>query len=314
MRKKLGLLIEMKEEDEGLIEELFHIMKETMTDFTDTFVALTEYHHRLSINHETVEVEKNLLLEQLLARAATPSSIVQLMDKKQRIHRLSMHPSQIQQLYTVLQETKDPQALASMFGDAPLELIRAEIESEKKILDMLLRTVEVKKRHAQMDYSLKQEADAALWSTWLEKYYARLKKDAEMISLEMMEDFQASLTGDEKDIAAKEQWKIGSFLAKKRKEEMEKVNPTFILRNWILQEAIEEAEKENFQSTRVLLSMIETPFRRDFVSFHHAENVCGKGKQEKRKRCEDVIVSKEEKKFLVAAPEGADGLYCTCSS
>lgn len=314
MRSKLGFLIALPE-DEQLINELFHVMKETMTDFTDMFVAFTELQHRLSTTNETAAEERNLLLEHLLARTATPSSIVQLMEKKQRIHRLSMHPSQIQQLYDVLQETKDPQVLSSIFGSAPVELIREEIASEKKKLDMLLHTVEMKKRYEHMNNSVKRDADAALWSGWLDKYLLRLEKDAEVISLEMMEDFQASLSGEEQDIAAKEQWKMGPFLARKRKGNMEKVNPTFILRNWILQEAINEAEKDNFHSTRVLLSMIETPFRHDFVSFHHIEKECGKAQAMKKKSCEEeVVVSEDEKQFLAVAPAGADSLYCTCSS
>ena len=45
-----------------------------------------------------------------------------------------------------------------------------------------------------------------------------------------------------------------------RRQLMSKVNPRYVLRNWMAQSAIEKAEKDDFSEVRFLLQVLENPY------------------------------------------------------
>ncbi|XP_052757662.1 protein adenylyltransferase SelO, mitochondrial-like [Galleria mellonella] len=84
-------------------------------------------------------------------------------------------------------------------------------------------------------WSLKRLSSHASWSCWLEQYRERLDKEAVNAS-------SASLFEDE------------------RRRRMLSVNPVYIPRNWLLQEAIVDAEKDDFQKVKFLLEVMRNPY------------------------------------------------------
>jgi uncharacterized protein YdiU (UPF0061 family) len=48
---------------------------------------------------------------------------------------------------------------------------------------------------------------------------------------------------------------------------MSSKNPTFILRNWIAQDAIKLAESGDYSKVKLILSLLKTPFERKFNTF-----------------------------------------------
>lgn len=77
-------------------------------------------------------------------------------------------------------------------------------------------------------WSLNKLQEASQWSVWVQKYRDRL--NAENVSEEQ------------------------------RCARMVKVNPVYVPRNWILQEAIADAEKNDFDKVRLLLKIFRNPF------------------------------------------------------
>jgi len=82
-------------------------------------------------------------------------------------------------------------------------------------------------------------------------------------------------------------------------------NPTFVLRNWIAQDAIDHAEKaQDFSKIQTVLTMLETPFDARFSTFKSSSS--------------SVVERKSEgngvKRYLVPPPDWAESLICTCSS
>ncbi|MGI9461390.1 MAG: protein adenylyltransferase SelO [Alphaproteobacteria bacterium] len=71
-----------------------------------------------------------------------------------------------------------------------------------------------------------------------------------------------------------------------RHTNMKKINPTFILRNWVAQVAIEEAEKENYQPLNDILQLCQDPF----------------------------VVNEKQKKFSTSTPAKYQNLSISCSS
>jgi hypothetical protein len=103
-------------------------MTHTHSDFTDTFLAL----QALACG----DASKAKTLDRLLSRCATPDNVSQQLKRKAQIMRLGMHPSQISQVWEILQQS--PEKASAMFGGAPLDAIENEIGGEKRKLDALM--------------------------------------------------------------------------------------------------------------------------------------------------------------------------------
>lgn len=90
-------------DDGELIKEYFSTMAKTQTDFTDSFQALNNF----ILQDSTDERVKDVLLEQLVSRSASPSEFASMLQRKMKVHRLGMHPDQIEQLIELIEKNPD---------------------------------------------------------------------------------------------------------------------------------------------------------------------------------------------------------------
>ena len=88
-------------------------------------------------------------------------------------------------------------------------------------------------------YSVLAPHHEAAWTAWLERYCARVRADGR---------------GD----AA-------------RRAAMDAVNPLYVLRNWLAQEAIERAEAGDFAAIEALLDVVRAPYCERPGLEHHAQ-------------------------------------------
>ncbi|XP_063540920.1 protein adenylyltransferase SelO-like [Cydia strobilella] len=84
-------------------------------------------------------------------------------------------------------------------------------------------------------WSLKRLSSHASWGCWLDQYRERLDKEA----------VDASTVGVFED---------------ERRRRMLNVNPAYVPRNWLLQEAVNDAEKNDFRKARFLLDVMRLPY------------------------------------------------------
>ena len=239
MRAKLGLLAPPRgAADQQLVDDLFAALAATHGDFTDTFVALTDLVRDLggssasSARKEAVDA----CVEKLASRSASPSEQQEMLRRKMKIHRLGMHPQQIQQIWDLIE--KSPTQASEMFGGAPIEALRNEIGGEKAKLDRQMGAIQELDRLEGLSPKDKVDHDRRRWSAWVERYVARLDVDADVNA-----DWAARLSG------------------------MREHNPTFVLRNWIAQDAILAAEAGDFSKVRgdILYNSYT-----ESTMFHHA--------------------------------------------
>jgi len=232
MRAKLGLLAPPRgAADAQLLDDLFATLAATHGDFTDTFVALTDLVRDLgfggssssssgsgsgsSARKEAVDA----CVEKLVSRSASPSEQQEMLRRKMKIHRLGMHPQQIQQIWDLIE--KNPAQASEMFGGAPIEALRNEIGGEKAKLDRQMGAIQELDRLESVSPKDKVDQDRRRWAAWVDKYVTRLEADAAVNA-----DGETRLRG------------------------MRENNPTFVLRNWIAQDAIVAAEAGDFSKVR----------------------------------------------------------------
>uniref|UniRef100_A0A2A4K2D8 Selenoprotein O n=1 Tax=Heliothis virescens TaxID=7102 RepID=A0A2A4K2D8_HELVI len=77
-------------------------------------------------------------------------------------------------------------------------------------------------------WSLNKFSGEPTWEKWVQAYQDRLKNE--------------------------------NVSEEERRERMEKVNPVYVPRNWILEEAIKDAENNDFEKVRFLLKLFQNPF------------------------------------------------------
>ncbi|ORX89448.1 UPF0061-domain-containing protein [Basidiobolus meristosporus CBS 931.73] len=77
-----------------------------------------------------------------------------------------------------------------------------------------------------------------------------------------------------------------------RSDRMKQSNPKYVLRNWIAQEAIDDAEKQDFQKVRDVLKILQNPFNDEIPGVS-----------------QDLLV-----KYASEVPEWGKGIQCSCSS
>lgn len=324
-------------EGERLAQQFFTALAATSTDFTDAFVALTEYVEALAQQTaaantapetdpaypayvapaKTCDTQALLdnLVNKLVSRAASPDNIVQASKRKIRIHRLSMHPGQIEQIFAMLQ-TASPAQLSHLFGGAPVDAIRDEITGEKRKLDILVAASTAIKQYEQQQKkddicnsssrAVKAQADREHWAAWCNKYAAHVLQ-------------LASLSDDHLSGAA---------------AMMRTQNPTFILRNWLAQDAIKLAEDSaDYSGVRTLLEMLQDPFNPAYSTYRNdpATSSTSTCSVQGGKTTAGAVVDKKDsgkevgdesegsggelkKRYLSTPPDWADSLICTCSS
>jgi len=86
---------------------------------------------------------------------------------------------------------------------------------------------------------------------------------------------------------------------------MHKANPSFVLRNWIAQDAIEAAEKQDYSRVRLVLALLQDPY-------HYPED--HEGKEEGKEGGTEGGMEEVTKKYRGMTPAWAAELVCTCSS
>lgn len=277
MTAKLGLA----EFDAELVDGLFASMAAANCDFTDTMRALTAFQQAmLPGSGADPALCKATLLNLVVSRCASPEELAGAMKRKLRIHRLNMQPAQIEGLWAMLQE--EPAKVEEMFGgQADIAAIREEIAGEKKKLDRLIFASSEIKRLETVSKESKSARDRKTWEAWVDRYAAHIGATA---------------------APAEKEARVAAMNAH---------NPTFILRNWVAQEAIEAADKGDYSGVAVVLSMLETPFEPAFCSMTRAfQAALGQACSVDGGRA----LSKAEKAFLQPPPNWAASVLCTCSS
>ena len=279
MTAKLGLGA-WRAGDDGLLDGFFASMSAAQTDFTDAFRALTAFQASLPGTSDQA-LAKAALVDVLASRSASPTDLQGMMKRKLRIHRLNMKPEQIESLLAILEE--GPAVVAEYFGGADVAAIKEELLGEKKKLDRLVFASSEIKRLESTSPGSKAARDREAWEGWVEKYHSRVQHEP-------------------------------AASADARLAAMSAANPTFILRNWVIQEAIEAAEGSpaDFSKVATLLRMSSSPFEPAFCTMTPAYEAalggaCRGGNQGR-------TLSAEEKAFLRAPPAWAAALLCTCSS
>ena len=304
--------------DKVLVKEFFEVMTTTSTDFTDAFVALTEYVEQLANLANTTSSNNNTtsntaaeaeLVDKLTSRAASPTNMLDALRRKMQIHKLSMHPQQIMQLSGILNDTRvKPAQLSAMFNGASVDVIREEISSEKRKLDMLVTASEGIKKYddKNMTKEIKAEEDRKLWAGWCAKYAQRITQRVD-----------SGTTTPSKSLQ-QQQLQLSA-------QQMRTSNPTFILRSWLAQDAIQLTEKQfkenssgqsgadapDYSGVRTLLEMLQQPFNPEYSTFRNNNSgatTCGLGKNEAE------TTASLKLKYTSTPPDWAEGLICTCSS
>jgi len=276
MRDKLGLLTP-DAGDELFVKDLFDTMASCSTDFTDTFRALTRF-----AGGEMREADVELLVDQLVARSAKPETIVSSLRRKIRISRPSMPPQQTMYIWELLQS--DPDKVREIFV-APIDELRVDIEAEKRKLDGLIEASQQVERMKTLAPADKESTDRISWSGWVKKYQERLQLE------------------DGVDVGARRA---------DRADVQRRANPTFILRNWIAQEAIADAEKGSFGGVNTVLRMLSQPY---LAAFDNFDNLCSAA--DCSGGSDDSTgggAAPDTRRFLGPGPDWAASLICTCSS
>jgi len=212
---------------------------------------------------EGVEVAARSLSKQ----SAPPGVLDKVLRRTMGLSRTRMDPRQLQALLQMLEE--NPAELEARFG-APVELIRRELEEENVKLQKMVAIATQIEELGKMTEEQKQEKDSQLWKSWLTDYAERLKACA----LE-----QTS-----------------------RMEQMNSVNPSFILRNWVAQDGIAAAEAGEFSKINQILSLLQNPY---------AESLSD---SMERDSSSDGSVSCDISAYSQPPSEKDAGLVCTCSS
>eukprot|EP01034_Spumella_vulgaris_P034182 gene34182-42145_t len=106
MNKKFGFVNSGTGESttSALTTSFFSTLALTSCDFTDSFVALTEFVGELSVDSspDSIASATSTLLSKLNSRCASPQNLVEQSKRKMRIHRISMHPGEIEQIWNAI--------------------------------------------------------------------------------------------------------------------------------------------------------------------------------------------------------------------
>lgn len=341
MRRKLGLLTEQPD-DEDLWLKLLDTLESCSTDFPDFFRALTLYNQQISEwNVSSLSPQKNPLslqsskslagdiaLERLVSRSATPTELINTYKKKIRIHKLSMHPQQIDMLVGMLRDK--PEDVEKMFG-VDAETVREEVMGEKSKLDRLVIATTRIKQLEGMNPTTKSASDRDALQAWLNDYFERLQRDDDAFIANMQGQGQGAGRVEGRvgfdDSVSQVEYDVGGEEAEARAhlarfELMEDANPTFVLRNWVAQEAIEAAEKGDHSKVRTVLRMLSRPYSAKYCSFSAEESgqqgaggaPLSPARSSASASSTYTQCSAEERPFVRKAPAHASGVFCTCSS
>jgi len=301
MCRKLGLVYlvdgDLEDDDKALVTELMHCFAMTGKDYSDCFVALTEFVMTLegAVKLEygdgkgilgaackSVDVLELLreLVRKMASRTCKLDERIQNLVRKLKIHKLSMHPQQILELYSLIVQRPSNtdevnKVLGELFKDsnAPIPAIIDEIIIQKQVLNKLqtisgdLETIENDlTTFSKEDIESKRNINSQnIWFMWSQKYFKRLLKEWDLQADPNSINSIFANEGDAEPEPKTELCRIMSPFIAKSCLLMKSNNPTFVLRNWVAHEVIEAAEKGDY-------SQVCLPCQ--FVSFHFIRIVC----------------------------------------
>ncbi|CAB1104690.1 unnamed protein product [Ectocarpus sp. CCAP 1310/34] len=235
---------------------LFESLFATMADTSADFTGTFRELAQLAPGGDVDTVSKALA-----AQCAGPKIKAKALRRAVDIGRPSIPPQQLQGLWAMAQG--NPEALAQRFS-APKDAVIAELREEMQKLSNYEAAQQRLKDMEALEEDGKGAQDAAAWGVWARRYSERLGREE-------------------------------GFDANRRREAMGAANPAFILRNWVAQEVIEDAEKGDFSGVQRVLRLLESPYDPP------ADD--GEGSS-----------SPDGRDYLRATPDWAADLVCTCSS
>jgi uncharacterized protein YdiU (UPF0061 family) len=272
-------------EDETIVSELLETMQATGNDFIQTFMVLTT----VLKQGQTNTIAK---AEELAKYASTAIMLEAEVQRRQRIHRPQIQPQQTAQLAALIRRGPEGKAaMMEMFSvdEDGVQDIITEILGEESKLKLLSDALSMSKQAKDLGEHGLHDAAVQRWLPWLRRYEARL------LALQQKQSEDEDNTG--RSIEA---------IKKLRIRAMERRNPTVVLRAWMAQKAIEQADTGDFTGVRQLLKLLQRPFDR---ALEVKQQQVSEFKQAEEKKDDG-----DEGQFLGPTPANYQGLYCTCSS
>mmetsp|Transcript_25712 Transcript_25712/g.33684 ORF Transcript_25712/g.33684 Transcript_25712/m.33684 type:complete len:725 (+) Transcript_25712:68-2242(+) len=260
-KMKAKLGLKTESEDDG---KLISDLFDTMEATSADFTTVFRLLAEYSKNAD--EATTSTLSQKLAECCATPAIMDKGLQRSIRIVKPSMPPQQVMGINEMLQ--KDPAKVEQMFG-APVDAIRNEIEGEMQKMRKAMETVGKIEQLRETSNEEKVSQDKEIWAGWLDQYKERLQ-------LESIDDTERAVS-------------------------MNAVNPVFILRNWVAQEAIEAAEKGEYSKVAAIMEQLSNPY----------------GTKDNTKSVENDEGGPDQgylADYLKPPTENSAGLICTCSS
>ena len=238
-RTKLGLaanaepsaVLEMK-------EKLHTVMQSTWADYNKSIAALgsefsTTYFTTVHTDQRSRDEYLNAVAEAFSHKLCpSPAEVAGLLKARRAKRQSQLRPEQTTRLLEMAKT--EPHVVRAMFGGAPLSQIVNQLETEVQKQKMDVDGREQLLRWQNLNSDQKRIQDMQAWKTFLEHY-----TDVIAATHQTTEALQT------------------------RDKLMRKSNPVFLLYPWILQAAIESAEKGDFSLVQRLVARVETPFDRD---------------------------------------------------
>jgi hypothetical protein len=195
-----------------------------------------------------------------------------------------------------------------------VEAVLRELEGEMAKMRALEKTAGRIDRCRAQGEGEKRGEDELAWRTWVEGHYLpRLKREKEGGGEgEGEEEERVKVRGGTRGEGGGWGRKpslvkpTASLLSYSLPKSMHQANPSFILRNWIAQDAIEAAEKGDFSRVRLVLSLLQDPF-------YYPEDREG-GAEGGGKGGAEGGSLELTRRYRGMTPAWAADLVCTCSS
>ncbi|CAL8462348.1 g1881 [Coccomyxa elongata] len=276
MRQKLGLLELVDEEnDAALVEDLLEVMHKTGADFTNTFrwlamVELPPTSSHSSGSHPNGEASASPQAEDRASNGTSTSGS----GEGAFLERILSSLATPQELAEAAQPRMHPHSLRVLLQFSHNDLLLASMGVTKDMLQQESARLQRSEELKRLDLAAKARADAEAWRGWLRRYRARLQQEV--------------------DAGAD---------ACRRIATMNGINPRYVLRNWIAQQAIDAAEKGDYNQVHRVLRLLENPYSDD-AAVNLDANIGSNGKD----------VCKREMQYDGPVPQWAKGLCVSCSS
>ncbi|CAK0752240.1 hypothetical protein CVIRNUC_002131 [Coccomyxa viridis] len=235
MRHKLGLLQLERDSDEQLVQDLLQTMHETGADFTNTFCWLVE----VSLPKASSGQSNPIALEDGQSSApeqngAGPSSSGGTAETGGFLEHILGSLASSDELAEAAAPGMPTQQLRVLMQFSHNESLLAALGASKELLQRESRRLQRFEELQKVSAAEKASKDEQRWRAWLSRYRERLQLEV---------DAGATATA--------------------RVDAMNSVNPRYVLRNWIAQNAITMAEKGDYSEVERVLRLLEQPFSDD---------------------------------------------------